>query len=116
MAPSKPWHWSPLPSVQLAITNVSAGAPLDGFMIQFNKNSLGLAPTSQHVALDPGGGCSLCELSFGLREGGLWCLAVWQQACSAEVAPSSPSPPLARPLPFAPPQCCLAPPPRRVCP
>jgi hypothetical protein len=46
--------------MQLSITNVSAGAPLDGFMIQFNKNSLGLAPTSQHVALDPGGGCCVC--------------------------------------------------------
>lgn len=38
---------------QLSVTNVSAGVPLDGFMIQLNKNSLGLAPASQAVAIDP---------------------------------------------------------------
>ncbi|KAL4433786.1 hypothetical protein ABPG75_000227 [Micractinium tetrahymenae] len=38
---------------ELSVSNVSAGVPLDGFMIQFNKNSLGLAPASQAVQLDP---------------------------------------------------------------
>ena len=38
----------------MSIANASAGPPLDGWMIQFNKNALGLAPASQHVALDPG--------------------------------------------------------------
>lgn len=37
---------------QLSVSNVAVGAPLNGFMIQLNKNALGLAPASQHVALD----------------------------------------------------------------
>lgn len=51
----------------MAITNVSAGVPLDGWMIQFNKNALGLAPTSQQMQLDPGAqqrcvlGCAVCD-------------------------------------------------------
>lgn len=43
------------PLAQMAITNVSAGVPLDGWMIQFNKNALGLAPAAQQLQLDPGG-------------------------------------------------------------
>ena len=43
----------PLLAPQLAVSNVSAGVPLDGFMIQLNKNALGLAPADQHIALAP---------------------------------------------------------------
>lgn len=42
----------PLP--QLAFENVGAGMPLDGFMVQFNKNSLGLAPGSQVIPVAGG--------------------------------------------------------------
>ncbi|PSC67715.1 beta-adaptin C [Micractinium conductrix] len=38
---------------ELAVTNAAVGAPLDGLMIQFNKNSLGLAPANQAVAMQP---------------------------------------------------------------
>ena len=38
------------PVYKLAFHNGTPG-PLDGFMIQFNKNALGLAPTSQAVQL-----------------------------------------------------------------
>lgn len=53
------WPWPSLLTLppllaQLSVSNVSAGVPLDGFMIQFNKNALGLAPTSQVVPLEPG--------------------------------------------------------------
>lgn len=44
---------------QLSLANISAGVPLDGFMIQLNRNALGLAPASQHVALGPGGAALL---------------------------------------------------------
>lgn len=43
-------------SVQLRVENVSAGQPLDGFMIQLNKNSLGLVPQTQTIAVGQGGG------------------------------------------------------------
>ena len=42
----------PPPCLQLSVSNLG-GSPLDGFMIQLNKNALGLAPASQHVALPP---------------------------------------------------------------
>lgn len=38
----------------MAITNASAGVTLDGWMIQFNRNALGLVPASQQMQLDPG--------------------------------------------------------------
>jgi AP-1 complex subunit beta-1 len=38
---------------EMAVTNVSAGVPLDGWMIQLNKNALGLAPAVQQMQLDP---------------------------------------------------------------
>ncbi|KAK9841945.1 hypothetical protein WJX81_000273 [Elliptochloris bilobata] len=40
------------PVFRLAFSNSSAGA-LDGFMIQFNRNSFGLAPAAQAVPLGP---------------------------------------------------------------
>lgn len=43
-------------SVQLRVENVSAGQPLDGFMIQLNKNSLGLVPQTQTIAVGQGKG------------------------------------------------------------
>ena len=41
---------------QMAFQN-AAGGGLDGFMIQFNSNALGVAPASQHlqIQLGPGG-------------------------------------------------------------
>ena len=46
---------------RLAFSN-GAGQPLDGLMIQFNRNSFGLAPAAQAVplgALPPGGSATV---------------------------------------------------------
>lgn len=41
------------PTYTMTFENVSAAQPLDGFMIQLNKNTFGLSPADQVIALSP---------------------------------------------------------------
>lgn len=108
------------PYLQLSVSNVAVGAPLNGFMIQLNKNALGLAPASQHVALDAGWlrVCAWCWwCGWGAREAAanersttvtIGCGQQHRMPARLITWPSFP------PTPSVP-QCHPAPPPPRAC-
>jgi AP-1 complex subunit beta-1 len=53
---------------QMEFENISAGVTLDGFMIQFNKNIFGFAPTNQVVAVAPIAPGATCAVSVPLTQ------------------------------------------------
>ncbi|KAL4516056.1 hypothetical protein Ndes2526B_g00766 [Nannochloris sp. 'desiccata'] len=61
---------SPTSSIiyQMEFENVSAGVTLDGFMIQFNKNIFGLAPSNQAIPVAPIAPGATCAVAVPITQ------------------------------------------------